>query len=225
VVGDPDLGAIELTAKLATITIAAAMVFGAPLAFWLAMTRSRARPWVAATVALPLVLPPTVLGFYLLVLFGPHGPGGWLTEQLGLGRLPFTFGGLVVACTVSALPFVVQPLQGQFEAIGRRPFELAATLGAGPVDRFFTVAVPLAGPGWVVAGVLGFAHTVGEFGVVLMMGGNIPGQTRTLSVAIFDHVEALEYSEAHRLAIGLLALSFAALLILQAFRARAPRSL
>jgi molybdate transport system permease protein len=163
---------------------------GTPLAWWLARTRSRAKPLLAALVAMPLVLPPTVLGFYLLLLMGPQGPVGQLTQALGLGRLPFTFAGLVVASVLYSLPFVVQPLQQAFEAIPERTLEAAATLRAGPLDRFFTVALPLARPGLVTASVLGFAHTVGEFGVVLMIGGNIPGQTRVLSVAVYDHVEA-----------------------------------
>jgi molybdate transport system permease protein len=166
-----------------------------------------------------LVLPPTVLGFCLLLLLGPNGVGGRLTQALGMGTLPFTFGGLVVASSLYSLPFVVQPLQNAFEAIGPRPFEVAATLGAGPWDRFFSVAVPLARPGFLVAIVLGLAHTIGEFGVVLMMGGNIPGKTRVLSVALFDHVEALEYGDAHRLAGGMVVSSFLALLALHSFRA------
>lgn len=169
------------------------------------------------------MLPPTVLGFYLLLLLGPHGAIGRFTESLGLGRLPFTFPGLVLASTVYSLPFVVQPLQNAFEAIGARPLEVAATLGAGPWDRFITVAVPLARRGFVTAAILGFAHTVGEFGVVLMIGGNIPNQTRVLSVAIYDHVEALEYADAHRLAGLLLAFSFLVLLALYSLRARPAR--
>jgi molybdate transport system permease protein len=221
---DTDVVAIGLTAKLAVLTTAVLLATGAPLAWWLANTRSLFKPWVAATIALPLVLPPTVIGFYLLVLLGPNGAGGHLTRALGLGTLPFTFGGLVLGSSLYSLPFVVQPLQNAFEAIGPRPFEVAATLGAGAWDRFFTVALPLARPGFVVATVLGLAHTVGEFGVVLMIGGNIPGETRVLSVALFDHVEALEYGDAHRLAGGLVAFSFVILLALQSFRA-SPRPL
>jgi molybdate transport system permease protein len=223
-VSDGDGAAIVLTLELATAASALLLVLGTPLAWWLARTRSRAKPWIAAVVGLPLVLPPTVLGFYLLVLLGPNGPVGRLTSALGLGVLPFTFAGLLVASTLYSLPFVVQPLQNAFEAVGRAPLELAATLGAGPWDRFFTVAVPLARPGFVVAAVLGFAHTVGEFGVVLMIGGNIPGKTRVLSVALYDHVDALEYGDAHRLAGGLVLFSFVVLLALQSFRA-APRPL
>jgi molybdate transport system permease protein len=171
-------------------------------------------------VALPLVLPPTVLGFYLLVTLGPHGPVGRLTEALGLGTLAFTFTGLVIGSVFYSMPFVVQPLQNAFEAIGERPLEVAATLRAGPWDRFFSVVLPLARPGFVTAAVLGFAHTVGEFGVVLMLGGNIPGRTRTVSVQIFDHVEAMEYAQAHWLAGGMVAFSFLVLLALYASRHR-----
>jgi molybdate transport system permease protein len=224
VLSDADVSAIGLTLKLAVITTGLLVAIGAPLAWWLATTRSRAKAWIGAVVALPLVLPPTVLGFYLLVLLGPNGAGGQLTRALGLGTLPFTFGGLVLGSSVYSLPFVVQPLQNAFEAIGPRPFEVASTLGAGSWDRFFTVAVPLARPGFLVAAVLGFAHTVGEFGVVLMLGGNIPGKTRVLSVALYDHVEALEYGDAHRLAGGMLVLSFLALLTLHSFRV-SPRPL
>jgi molybdate transport system permease protein len=221
---ESDVAAIGLTVKLAGITTAVLMVTGAPIAWWLANTRSRHKAWIASAIALPLVLPPTVLGFYLLVLLGPNGVGGELTRALGLGTLPFTFGGLVLASSLYSLPFVVQPLQNAFEAIGPRPFEVAATLGAGAWDRFFSVAVPLARPGFIVATVLGFAHTVGEFGVVLMIGGNIPGQTRVLSVALYDHVEALEYGEAHRLAGGMVAFCFVAIFALHSFRA-SPRAL
>ncbi len=213
-----DLVAVALTAKLALATTLALLGVGTPIAWWLARTSSRWRGWVAAATAVPLVLPPTVLGFYLLVVLGPHGPVGRITEALGLGTLPFTFAGLVVASTLYSMPFVVQPLQAAFESIGDGPLELAATLGAGPWDRFWTVAVPLARPGFFAAAVLGFAHTIGEFGVVLMIGGNIPGATRVLSVALYDHVEALEYADAHRLASGLLAFSFVALLALHALR-------
>ncbi len=221
---ESDFSAIGLTAKLATVTTALLLTLGTPVAWWLANTRSRFKAWVAAVVALPLVLPPTVLGFYLLLWLGPNGAGGQLIRALGLGPLPFTFGGLVLGSSIYSLPFVVQPLQNAFEAIGPRPFEVAATLGAGAWDRFFTVAVPLARPGFVVAVVLGLAHTIGEFGVVLMIGGNIPGKTRVLSVALYDHVEALEYGDAHRLAGGMVVLSFLALLALHSFRA-APRAL
>ena len=216
---DADISALGLTAKLAVITTLLLVVVGAPIAWWLATTRSRLKAAIAAVVALPLVLPPTVLGFYLLVLLGPNGSGGRLTRAVGLGTLPFTFAGLVLGSCVYSLPFVVQPLQNAFETIGPRPFEVAATLGAGSWDRFFTVAVPLARPGFVVAAVLGFAHTVGEFGVVLMIGGNIPGKTRVLSVVLYDHVEALEYGEAHRIAGGMVALAFLALLGIHSLRA------
>ena len=204
--------AVWLTLRLATTTTVLLLVLGTPLAWWLARTRSRLKGPVGALVALPLVLPPTVLGFYLLVALGPGGPVGSLTQSLGLGVLPFTFAGLLVGSVIYSLPFVVQPLQAAFEAIGERPLEVAATLGARPLDRFFSVAVPLARPGFVAATILGFAHTVGEFGVVLMIGGNIPGATRVLSVALYDHVEALEYAPAHWLAAGMLAFSFLVLL-------------
>ena len=190
------------------------MVVGTPIAWWLARTRSRIKALVGAVVALPLVLPPTVLGFYLLITLGPHGPVGHLTQSLGLGVLPFTFAGLVVASVFYSLPFVVQPLQQAFEAIGPRPLEVAATLRASPWDSFFTVIVPLAKPGFITAAILGFAHTVGEFGVVLMIGGNIPEKTRVVSVQIYDHVEAMEYAEAHVLAGGMLLFSFLVLLTL-----------
>jgi len=166
---------------------------------------------------LPLVLPPVVLGFYLLVLMGPNGPVGQLTQSLGWGVLPFTFTGLVVGSVLYSMPFVVQPLQNAFEAMGERPLEAAATLRASPLDTFFSVVLPLARPAYLTAAVMGFAHTVGEFGIVLMMGGNIPGKTRVMSVQIYDHVEALEYSQAHWLAGGLLVFSFLALLALYAF--------
>ena len=206
--------AIRLTAELAGLSTVLLLLLGAPLAWWLARTRSRAKPLLAALVALPLVLPPTVIGFYLLLLMGPQGPVGRFTEALGLGRLPFTFGGLVVASVIYSLPFVVQPLQQAFEAIPERTLEAAATLRASPWDRFFTVALPLARPGFVTASVLGFAHTVGEFGVVLMIGGNIPDKTRVLSVAIYDHVEASEFADAHRLAAGMVAFALVVLVTL-----------
>ncbi|MFZ5897250.1 MAG: molybdate ABC transporter permease subunit [Myxococcota bacterium] len=215
-----DFSAIRLTLKLATLTTLLLIVLGTPLAFWLASTRSKLKGFIATVVALPLVLPPTVLGFYLLYFLGPNGAGGKLTQALGLGTLPFTFGGLVVASTLYSLPFVVQPLQNAFESVGKRPLEVAATLGAGPWDRFFTVAVPLARRGFVTAAMLGFAHTIGEFGVVLMIGGNIPEKTRVLSVSIYDHVEALEYPAAHALAAGMLVFSFAVLFALYSFRAK-----
>lgn len=206
-----DWTAVRLTAELAAVSTLLLLLAGTPLAWWLARTRSRAKPLAAALVAMPLVLPPTVLGFYLLLLMGPQGPVGQATQALGLGRLPFTFAGLVVASVLYSLPFVVQPLQQAFEAIAEATLEAAATLRAGPWDRFFTVALPLARPGLVTASVLGFAHTVGEFGVVLMIGGNIPGSTRVLSVAIYDHVEAAEFADAHRLAAVMVAFALVVL--------------
>ncbi|MBC7804062.1 MAG: molybdate ABC transporter permease subunit [Candidatus Parcubacteria bacterium] len=220
--GDQDLAAIWLTLRLAATATALLLVLGAPLAWWLARTRSWLRGPVGAVVALPLVLPPTVLGFYLLVTMGPAGPIGAATQALGLGLLPFTFGGLVIASVLYSLPFVVQPLQASFEAIGDRPIEAAAMLRASPIDCFFTVVLPLSRPGIVSAIILGFAHTVGEFGVVLMIGGNIPGQTKVLSVALYDHVEALEYQPAHWLAGGMLLFSFLVLLLVYGW-GRKPR--
>ncbi|SAL32478.1 molybdate ABC transporter, inner membrane subunit [Caballeronia cordobensis] len=213
-----DLQAITLTLELASLTTALLLVVGTPIAWWLTHTRSKMKGIVGAVVALPLVLPPTVIGFYLLVLMGPNGYVGKLTQALGIGLLPFTFAGLVVGSVIYSLPFVVQPLQNAFEAIGRRPLEAAATLRAGPWDTFFTIALPLARPGIVTATILGFAHTVGEFGVVLMIGGNIPGRTRVVSVQIFDHVEALEYAQAHWLAGGMVLFSFIVLLLLYSSR-------
>ncbi|AQH03627.1 molybdate ABC transporter permease subunit [Caballeronia cordobensis] len=213
-----DLQAITLTLELASLTTALLLVVGTPIAWWLTHTRSKMKGIVGAVVALPLVLPPTVIGFYLLVLMGPNGHVGKLTQALGIGLLPFTFAGLVVGSVIYSLPFVVQPLQNAFEAIGRRPLEAAATLRAGPWDTFFTIALPLARPGIVTATILGFAHTVGEFGVVLMIGGNIPGRTRVVSVQIFDHVEALEYAQAHWLAGGMVLFSFIVLLLLYSSR-------
>lgn len=212
--------AIRLTAELAGFSTLLLLLVGTPLAWWLARTRSRLKPLFASLVAMPLVLPPTVLGFYLLLLMGPHGPIGQLTQALGLGRLPFTFGGLVVGSVLYSMPFVVQPLQQAFEAIPERLLEAAATLRAAPWDRFFSVALPLARPGFVTAGVLGFAHTVGEFGVVLMIGGNIPDRTRVLSVAIYDHVEAGEFADAHALAAGLVA--FALVVLVSLYRVNRP---
>ena len=211
---DADLAAVRLTLELATVVTLLLLAVGTPIAWWLARTRSRLRHAVGAVVALPLVLPPTVIGFYLLLVLGPNGPVGKLTEALGIGLLPFSFGGLVLASVCYSLPFVVQPLQNAFEAIGPRPLEVAATLRASPWDTFWSVVVPLARPGFLSGAVLGFAHTVGEFGVVLMIGGNIPGRTRVVSVQIYDHVEALEYAQAHWLAGGMLAFSFIVLLAL-----------
>ena len=221
---DENLAAIWLTLRLASTVTVLLLLIGTPLAWWLARTRAWYRGAVAAVVALPLVLPPTVLGFYLLLLMGPNGPVGAVTEALGLGLLPFTFWGLVVASCAYSLPFVVQPLQNAFEAIGERPFEVAATLGAGPLDRFFSVALPLAKPGFLTASVLGFAHTVGEFGVVLMIGGNITGATRVVSVQLYDHVEALDYAQAHWLSAVLVLFSFIVLVALYTFNRRASAS-
>jgi molybdate transport system permease protein len=210
----PDLAAIWLTCKLATITTALLLLIGTPIAWWLARTGSWWKGPVGAMVALPIVLPPTVIGFYLLVVMGPEGAVGQFTQWAGIGLLPFTFWGLVVASVFYSMPFVVQPIQNAFEAIGERPLEAAATLRASPLDAFFSVAVPLAKPGFVTAAILGFAHTVGEFGVVLMIGGNIPEKTRVVSVLIYDHVEALEYTQAHWLAGGMVLFSFVVLLAL-----------
>jgi molybdate transport system permease protein len=208
------LQAIWLTIRLAATTTIILLLLGTPLAWWLARTRSWLKGPVGALVALPLVLPPVVLGFYLLVLMGPQGPIGQLTQSLGLGLLPFSFTGLVIGSVLYSTPFVVQPLQNAFEAIGDRPLEVAATLRASPLDSFFSVVFPLARPAYLTAAVMGFAHTVGEFGIVLMLGGNIPGKTRVLSVQIYDHVEALEYAQAHWLAGGLMVFSFLVLLAL-----------
>lgn len=218
-----DITAILLTLRLAATVTALLIVLGTPLAWWLARTRSRLKGPLAAVVALPLVLPPTVLGFYLLVAMGPNGPVGQFTQSVGLGTLPFTYWGLVVGSMIYSLPFVVQPLQNAFEAIGERPLEVAATLGAGPLDRFFTVAVPLARPGFLSAAVLGFAHTVGEFGVVLMIGGNIPGETKVVAVAIYDYVEALEWQQAHQLSAGLLLFSFICILTMNVLEKKMRR--
>ena len=215
---ETDLQSIWLTLRLAGVVTLILFIVGTPVAWWLARTRSGMKGPVGAVVALPLVLPPSVLGFYLLVTMGPNGPVGQLTQALGLGVLPFTFWGLVVASVFYSLPFMVQPVQNAFEAIGNRPLEVAATLRASPLDTFFTVALPLAAPGFVTAGILTFAHTVGEFGVVLMIGGNIPGVTRVASVQIYDHVEAMEYGDAHRLAAIMLIFSFLVLLALYLWR-------
>ena len=215
---ETDLQSIWLTLRLAGVVTLILFVVGTPIGWWLARTRSRWKGPIGAVVALPLVLPPSVLGFYLLVTMGPNGPLGQLTQALGLGLLPFTFWGLVVASVFYSLPFMVQPVQNAFEAIGDRPLEVAATLRASPLDTFFTVALPLAVPGFITAGILTFAHTVGEFGVVLMIGGNIPGETRVASVQIYDHVEAMEYGDAHRLAAVMLIFSFLVLLALYLWR-------
>lgn len=207
-----DLAAVWLTLKLATVVTVLLLILGTPIAWWLARTRSIFKGAIGAVVALPLVLPPTVLGFYLLITLGPNGPIGQLTEALGIGLLPFTFPGLVIASVIYSLPFVVQPIQNAFEAIGERPLEAAATLRASPWDAFWSVAVPLARPGFITGAILGFAHTVGEFGVVLMIGGNIPEKTRVVSVQIYDHVEALEYTQAHWLSGGMVVFSFVVLM-------------
>jgi len=216
--------AISLTLKLASVTTVLLLVLCTPLAWWLAHTQSRWRSPVGAVVALPLVLPPTVIGFYLLVFMGPQGPMGRFMDSFGWPRLPFTFSGLVVGSLVYSLPFAVQPLQRAFETLGRRPLEVAATLGAGRRDTFLNVVLPLARPGFMTAAVLCFAHTVGEFGVVLMLGGNIPGSTRVVSVQIYDHVEAMEYGQAHALALGMLAFAFIVLLALHWLQPRQERA-
>lgn len=210
---DGDLQAIWLTVRLAGLVTLILLLVGTPIAWWLARTPSRWKGPIGAVVALPLVLPPSVLGFYLLLAMGPSGPVGQLTQALNMAPLPFTFGGLVIASVFYSLPFMVQPLQTAFEAVGDRPMEVAATLRASPLDAFFTVAVPLAAPGFVTASILTFAH-----GVVLMIGGNLPGITRVASVQIYDHVEALEYLQAHRLSAVMLGFSFVVLLALYAWR-------
>jgi len=215
-----DWAAIVLTLKLAGLTTVILLILSLPLAWWLARSRSLAASVVGALATLPLVLPPTVLGFYLLVAMGEHGPLGWLTLKLGWGLLSFSFTGLVIASVIYSLPFAVHPLQQAFKAIGERPFEVAATLRASKLDAFFSVALPLARPGIITAAVMSFAHTVGEFGVVLMIGGNIPGRTRVVSVQIFDHVEALEYAQAHWLSGGMLLFSFIVLLTLYLLQRR-----
>ena len=223
--GSPDLAAVWLTLKLASVVTLLLLAIGTPIAWWLARTRSRLKGVVGALVALPLVLPPTVLGFYLLITMGPHGPVGKLTEALGIGLLPFTFPGLVIASVLYSMPFVVQPIQNAFNAIGERPLEVAATLHASPWDAFWSVAVPLARPGFISGSILGFAHTVGEFGVVLMIGGNIPNETRVVSVQIYDHVEALEYTQAHWLSGGMLVFSFVVLIALYTFNSARRQAL
>lgn len=215
---DGDLQAIWLTVRLATIVTMILLLVGTPIAWWLARTKARWKGLVVAVVALPLVLPPSVLGFYLLLMMGPGGPLGYLTHALAIDPLPFTFRGLVIASVFYSLPFMVQPLQTAFESIGDRPLEVAATLRASPLDAFFTVAIPLALPGFLTACTLTFAHTVGEFGVVLMIGGNLPGVSRVASVQIYDHVQALEYAQAHRLAALMLIFSFVVLLVVYTWR-------
>ena len=215
-----DLTALLITLKLAGLTTIILLLVGTPVAWWLARSRWRFKFLIEALVALPLVLPPTVLGFYLLIALGPNGPIGGLMEALGGRPLAFSFTGLVIGSVFYSMPFVIQPLQNAFAAIGNRPLEVAATLRASPIDRFFSVAIPLAKPGFLTATVLGFAHTLGEFGVVLMIGGNIPGETQVVSIAIYDHVEALEYTQAHWLSGGLLILSFVMLMSVYAMNKR-----
>ena len=224
ILSSEDWAAIALTLELAAVTTVLLLVLCTPLAWWLAHTRSRWKGPIGAVVALPLVLPPTVIGFYLLVTMGPNGPVGQFTQWLGLGRLPFTFPGLVIGSLIYSMPFAVQPLQRAFESLGSRPLEVAASLGASPLDCFFTVALPMARPGFITAAVLSFAHTVGEFGVVLMIGGNIPGVTRVVSVQIYDHVEAMEYANAHLLAGGMVVFSFIVLMLLHWLQPKEPRT-
>lgn len=214
---------VWLTLKLASVTTIILLIVGTPVAWWLSRTRIWYKQAIAAVVALPLVLPPTVLGFYLLLLLGPQGFVGKLTQAMGLGTLPFTFAGLVVASVLYSMPFVVQPLQNTFEALGKRHLEAAATLRASAWDSFFSVIMPMARSGFLTAAVLSFAHTVGEFGVVLMIGGSIPGETRVLSVAIYDHVEALEYGQAHFIAGTMILFSFLVLTILYLVNGRLNR--
>ena len=217
--------AIALTLKLATLTSGLLLLIATPLAWWLSQTRSPWRSSISALVMLPLVLPPTVLGFYLLVLLGPQGWVGQFTQSMGLGVLSFSSPGLLIGSIVFSLPFAVQPIQYAFEAMGTRPMEVAATLRARPIDAFFSVALPLAKPGLLTATVLSFAHTVGEFGVVLMIGGNIPGETRVVSTQIYGHVEAMEYAQAHGLAAGMVVFSFAVLIALARLKKRSDKVL
>ncbi len=214
---------IWLTIKLATVTTVVLLIVGTPLAWWLARSKARWKEAVGTLVALPLVLPPTVLGFYLLIALGPNGPGGWLASWFGGRSLAFTFEGLVIGSVFYSMPFVVQPIRNAFEAFGERPLEAAATLRASPWDRFWSVAIPLARPGFMTGTVLGFAHTVGEFGVILMIGGNIPGETKVLSIAIYDYVETLQWTEAHILAGGMLAFSFLIILTMTVLEKRIGR--
>ena len=213
ILSEQDLIALFVTLKLASISTIVLILIGTPIAWWLSHSHWRYKYFVEAIIALPLILPPTVLGFYLLVSLGPNGPIGGLSSALGGESLAFTFTGLVIGSVVYSMPFVIQPLQNAFSAIGQRPLEVAATLGASPIDRFFSIAIPMARPGFLTASVLGFAHTLGEFGVVLMIGGNIPGSTQVVSISIYDHVEALEYGQAHALSASLLLFSFVLLLI------------
>ena len=213
IISEQDLIALFVTLKLASISTIVLILIGTPIAWWLSHSHWRYKYFVEAIIALPLILPPTVLGFYLLVSLGPNGPIGGLSSAMGGESLAFTFTGLVIGSVVYSMPFVIQPLQNAFSAIGQRPLEVAATLGASPIDRFFSIAIPMARPGFITASVLGFAHTLGEFGVVLMIGGNIPGSTKVVSISIYDHVEALEYGQAHALSASLLLFSFVLLLI------------
>lgn len=217
-----DLDPLWLTLRLAGVTVIVLLLVGTPVAWWLAHTRSRVRTVVEAAVAMPIVLPPTVLGFYLLIALGPQGTIGGFWQDLTGSALSFTFSGLVIASVLYSLPFVVQPLQGAFEAVGQSPLEAAWSLRASRLDAFLTVASPIALRGYLTAVVLGFAHTLGEFGVVLMVGGNIPGKTKVISIAIFDHVEALEYAEARLLSGGLLIFSFLVLLLVYTVNRRLP---
>lgn len=220
-----DLHALTLTLQLAAVSTAVLLLLGTPLAWWLARSQARYKFVIEALVAMPLVLPPTVLGFYLLIAFGPQGTIGRMVEQAGLAPLAFSFTGLVIASVIYSLPFVVQPLQNSFGHIGQRPLEVAATLGASPLNRFFTVTLPMAKPGFITAGILGFAHTLGEFGVVLMIGGNIPGETRVASIAIYEHVESGQFELAHNLSLTLLALSFLMLSALYLYNRHSQRPL
>lgn len=215
---------VKLTLQLAACSTVILMLVGTPIAWWLGRARTRWKEAVASVVALPLVLPPTVLGFYLLIALGPSGPGGWLAGLAGNRSLAFSFEGIVIGSVVYSLPFVVQPIRNAFEAFGDRPMEVAATLGATPWNAFWTVAIPLARPGLVTAAVLGFAHTIGEFGVVLMIGGNIPGETKVLSIAIYEFVETMQWAEAHLLAGGMLAFAFGVILLTMVFQRRAGES-
>ncbi|CAG0910541.1 unnamed protein product, partial [Cyprideis torosa] len=215
-----DLGPLWLTLQLAAITTVVLLVIGTPLAWWLAHTKNRLRPVIEAITALPLVLPPTVLGFYLLILMSPNAPIGGVWRDVTGGTLTFSFVGLVIASAIYSLPFMVQPLQGAFEAVGRAPLEAASLLRATPIDQFFTVATPMAIRGYITAIVLTFAHTVGEFGVVLMVGGNIPGETKVISIAIYEHVETLRYDQAHALSVVLLIFSFAVLMMVYTLNRR-----
>jgi len=219
-INEYDISALIVTIRLAIVSTAILVIIGTPLAWWLSQTKIKFKVIIEALIALPLVLPPTVLGFYLLITLGSNGPIGKFLESLGGNSIAFTFSGLVIGSVIYSLPFVVQPLQNSFSSIGSRSLEVASTLGASKLDRFFTVVVPLSRSGFLTASILGFAHTVGEFGVVLMIGGNIPGETGVLSIAIYDHVEAMEYSQAHILSGGLLLLSFLLLICVYVFNRR-----